>query len=127
METKKLDKFILLTVVVEVLALIIAPAVMAWYGRYVHYDPSALMAVSFVFYFSSGPIVNGIMGAMYAIKNKKPIIVLSAMIVGNLVLGFTLLDQMELMILFIPMLTFCLVYGVVYMACAIQNKQLKHN
>lgn len=114
MKSKNIDKFICITVAVVVFVFIIVPLFMAWYSSYIDYDPAWAMGLAFLVYIIGGPIMNGIIGVMYALKNKKPIIVLSIMLISNLLLGFTVLSAISLPIIFGPMIMFCLTYGIGY-------------
>lgn len=127
MKNKKVDTFILVTALIELVVFIIAPLVIAWYNRYIHYDPAWPMALAFLLYFFSGPIINGIMGGMYAAKKKNPIIMLAIMIIGNLVIRFVFIKGIGLLILFFPVIMFCFIYGIVYISNSIHNKRYQHN
>ena len=112
----KIDKHVFVSVALVTFVCLILPAAMALYSTYVSYDPAWPMAVAILVYMIMEPIVCGAVGVLYALKDKKPII-----------LGFTLLDSIGLHIIFIPLVVFCLAYVFAYMYSKTSNKKIELN
>ncbi|MBQ6815412.1 MAG: hypothetical protein IJP13_07740 [Lachnospiraceae bacterium] len=123
----KIDKYVFVSVALVTFVCLILPAAMALYSTYVSYDPAWPMAVAILVYMIMEPIVCGAVGVLYALKDKKPIIILLIMLVSDIILGFTLLDSIGLHIIFIPLVVFCLAYVFSYMYCKTSNKKIELN
>lgn len=126
MKNKRIDTFICITSVIELVVFIIAPLAIAGHSAYIRHDPAWPMALAFLLYFSNGPIINGIMGGLYASKNKKPTLILAIMIIGNLLIGL-IIKGIDMLIVFIPVIMFCFIYGIVYISNNIYTKRYRHN
>lgn len=122
MKGKNLDKFIVATVATEAVIFILVPLLWGLYGTYVHYDPAWPMGLSFLIHLGIGPFINVALGILYALNDKKPVIILAVSVIGNVILACTLLSCIAWYIMFIPVIAFGIAYGIAFLVTILSRR-----